>query len=181
VKVPETEGAPVMVTTFADQLPVTSAGRPANVAPVAVVVVYVIFVSAVLIQSVCASVPDAELLAMVLFGVTVIVPVIVFVPPVQPPVIVTVYVKVPDTEGVPVMVTTFADQFPVTPPGRPVTVAPVAVVVAYVMLVIAVLIHRVCASVPTAELRAIVLVDVTVMVPVAVFVPPVQPPVIATV
>jgi hypothetical protein len=55
-----------------------------------VVVAYVIFVSAVLIQSVCASVPTAELLAIVLFGFTVIVPVMVFVPPVQPPVIVTV-------------------------------------------------------------------------------------------
>jgi hypothetical protein len=53
-----------------------------------------------------------------------------FVPPVQPPVIVTVYVNVPDTEGVPVMVTTFDDQLPVTPVGKPVTVAPVAVVVA---------------------------------------------------
>jgi hypothetical protein len=48
------------------------------------------FVSAVLIQSVCASVPTEELLAIVLFGVTVMVPVMVFVPPVQPPVIVTV-------------------------------------------------------------------------------------------
>jgi hypothetical protein len=45
---------------------------------------------AVLIQRVCASVPTAELLAIVLFGFTVIVPVMVFVPPVQPPVIVTV-------------------------------------------------------------------------------------------
>jgi hypothetical protein len=90
VKVPEAVGDPEIVTTFPDQVPVTPAGRPANVAPVAVVVVYVIFVSAVLIQSVCASVPTAELLAIVLFGVTVIVPVIVFVPPVQPPVIVTV-------------------------------------------------------------------------------------------
>jgi hypothetical protein len=42
------------------------------------------FVSAVLIQSVCASVPAAELLAIVLFGVTVIVPVAFTVP--QPPV-----------------------------------------------------------------------------------------------
>ena len=83
-----------------------------------------------MIQSVCASVPTAELLAIVLFGVTVIVPVMVFVPPVQPPVIVTVYVNVPDTEGVPVMVTTLAVQLPVTPVGKPVTVAPVAVVVA---------------------------------------------------
>jgi hypothetical protein len=48
------------------------------------------FVMAVFIQSVCASVPAAELLAIVLFDVTVIVPVIVFVPPVQPPVMVTV-------------------------------------------------------------------------------------------
>jgi hypothetical protein len=48
------------------------------------------FVMAVLIQSVCASVPAAELLAIVLFGVTVIVPVAVLVPPVHPPVIVTV-------------------------------------------------------------------------------------------
>ena len=83
-----------------------------------------ILVSAVLIQSVCASVPDAELLAMVLFGVTVIVPVIVFVPPVQPPVIVTVYVKVPETEGVPLLVKVFELQLPVTPAGRPDTVAP---------------------------------------------------------
>jgi hypothetical protein len=90
VKVPDTEGDPLIVNVFALQLPVTPAGRPETVAPVAVVVAYVILVSAVLIQSVCASVPTAELLAIVLFGVTVMVPVMVFVPPVQPPVIVTV-------------------------------------------------------------------------------------------
>jgi hypothetical protein len=54
----------------------------------------------------------------------------VFVPPVQPPVIVTVYVNVPDTEGDPLIVKVFAFQLPVTPAGRPATVAPVAVVVA---------------------------------------------------
>ncbi len=118
---------------------------------------------------------------MVLLGSTVIVPVIVFAPPVQPPVIVTVYVKVPDTEGDPLIVNVFAFQLPVTPAGRPDTVAPVAVVVVYVMFVIAVLIQRVWALVPTAELNAIVLFGVTVIVPVMVFVPPVQPPVIATV
>jgi hypothetical protein len=48
------------------------------------------FVRAVLIQSVCASVPTAELLAIVLFGFTVMIPVTVLVPPVHPPVIVTV-------------------------------------------------------------------------------------------
>jgi hypothetical protein len=90
VKVPETVGDPLIVNVFAFQLPVTPAGRPDTVAPVAVVVVYVILVSAVLIQSVWASVPAAELLAIVLFGVTVIVPVMVFAPPVQPPVIATV-------------------------------------------------------------------------------------------
>ena len=87
---PATEGVPVMVTTFAVQLPVTPVGKPDIVAPVAVVVAYVMFDIAVLIQRVCASVPAAELLAIVLFGVTVMVPVMVFVPPVQPPVIVTV-------------------------------------------------------------------------------------------
>jgi hypothetical protein len=81
---------PLIVKVFAFQLPVTPVGKPVTVAPVAVVVAYVMFVSAVLIQSVCASVPTAELLAIVLFGVTVIVPVAVLVPPVQPPVIVTV-------------------------------------------------------------------------------------------
>jgi hypothetical protein len=48
------------------------------------------FVIAVLIQSVWALVPTAELNAIVLFGVTVIVPVAVLLPPVQPPDIVTV-------------------------------------------------------------------------------------------
>jgi hypothetical protein len=90
VKVPETEGVPLIVKVLELQLPVTPAGRPETAAPVAVVVVYVMFVMAVLIQRVWASVPAAELLAIVLFGVTVIVPVMVFVPPVQPPVIATV-------------------------------------------------------------------------------------------
>ena len=49
-----------------------------------------IFVIAVLIHTVCVFVPAAEVRAIVLFGVTVIVPLAVFVPPVQPPVIVTV-------------------------------------------------------------------------------------------
>ena len=43
---------------------------------------------AVLIHLVCASVPEAEVKAIVLFGVTIIVPVVVTVP--QPPVKVTV-------------------------------------------------------------------------------------------
>ena len=96
-----------------------------------------------MIHKVCASVPAPELLAIVLFGLTVIVPVIVFVPPVQPPVIVTVYVNVPDSVGVPLIVTVFELHEPVTPAGNPVTVAPVASVVVYVMFVIAVLMHRV--------------------------------------
>jgi hypothetical protein len=90
VKVPETVGDPLIVKVLELQFPVTPAGRPDTVAPVAVVVVYVMFVMAVLIQRVWASVPAAELLAIVLFGITVIVPVMVFVPPVQPPVIATV-------------------------------------------------------------------------------------------
>ena len=49
------------------------------------------------------------------------------------------------------MVSTFEAQLLVTPAGKPVTVAPVAPVVAYVMLVMAVLIQRNCALVPMAE------------------------------
>jgi hypothetical protein len=48
----------------------------------------VILVIAVLIHTVCASVPTADVLATVLLGVTVIVPVVVITP--QPPVRVTV-------------------------------------------------------------------------------------------
>ncbi len=79
------------------------------------------------------------------------------------------------------MVNTFADQEPVTPAGNPVTVAPVAPVVAYVTLVSAVLIQSVWLFVPVADVKLIVLVGLTAIVPVAVFVPPVHPPVIVTV
>ena len=66
----------------------------------------------------------------------------------------------------------------VTPAGKPVAVPmPVAPVVAIVMLVSAVLIHRV----GVLDGAPAVLFGVTVIVPVAVFVPPVQPPIIVTV
>ncbi len=65
---------------------------------------------------------------MVLLFVTVIIPVEETDP--QPPVRDTLYVNVPDTVGVPLIVTTSAAQFPVTPAGNPDTVAPVAPVVA---------------------------------------------------
>ena len=77
-----------MVTTLAAQLPVTPAGKPLKVAPVAPVVEYVILMIAVLIHTVCALVPGADVSVMVLFGVIVIVPVAVITP--QPPVKVTV-------------------------------------------------------------------------------------------
>ena len=83
----------------------------------------------------------------------------------------------PDAVGVPVIVTTLADQLPVTPAGRPVTVAPVAPVVEYVILVIAVLVHKVCAVVPAADVNVTVLFAVTVIEPVTVCpeqVPPVK-------
>ena len=82
-------------------------------------------------------------------------------------------------EGVPVIVTTFPAQLPVRPVGKPVTFAPVAPVVEYVILVIAVLIHFVCASVPAADDKDTVLFRITVIVPVVVIVP--QPPVRVTV
>ena len=63
------------------------------------------------------------------------------------------------------IVKTSDDQLPVTPAGKPVTVPPVAPVVAYVMSVIELLTHTVWASVPTAEFKAIVFISVTVTVP----------------
>ena len=73
------------------------------------------------------------------------------------------------------MVATLAAQAPVTPVGNPVNIAPVAPVVAYVIFVMAVFIQTVCALVPAAELRVMVLSGFTVMVPVVEIVP--QPPV----
>ena len=52
-------------------MPLTPAGRPLKVAPVAPVVLYVMLVSAVFTHTVCASVPTAELNVIVLFGITV--------------------------------------------------------------------------------------------------------------
>ena len=77
------------------------------------------------------------------------------------------------------MVTTSPAQTPVTPVGRPVTVAFVAPVVAYVILVIGVLTHTAWASVPTAEVSVTVLFAVTAIVPVVDTVP--HPPVRVTV
>ena len=85
---PDAVGVPLIVTTFAAQLPVTPAGNPLKVAPVAPVVEYVILVMAEVRQIVCAFVPAADVSVIVLFGVTVIVPVVVMLP--QPPVRVTV-------------------------------------------------------------------------------------------
>ena len=145
---------PLIVIRLEAQAAVTPVGKPVAVPiPVAPVVVCVKLVKAVLIQ----SVGDEDAAPAVFAAVTVMVPVAVLVPPVHPPVIVTVYVNVPLAVGVPLMVTTFPDQLPLTPAGNPVTVAPVAPVVAYVILVIAVLMHLVCASVLAAELKLIVL------------------------
>jgi hypothetical protein len=63
---------------------------------------------------------------------------------------------------VPLIVATLEAQVPVTPVGNPEKVAPVAPVVAYVILAIAVLMHTVCASVPTAELRVTVFKGFTI-------------------
>ena len=111
-----------MVTILEAQIPLTPSGNPLKLAPVAPVVVKVIGVRAVLIHFVWLLVPAPELKVIVLSGVTVIVPVAVIVP--QPPVKVTVYGKDPDTEGVPLMVTTLETQIPFIPSGKPLTLAP---------------------------------------------------------
>jgi len=88
LKVPVTVGVPEMVMLPPEKVPVTPAGKPENVAPVAPVVLYVIGVIAVFTQTVWLSVPGAEVRVMVLFGCTMMVPVAVTFP--QPPVRVTV-------------------------------------------------------------------------------------------
>ena len=70
-------------------MPVTPAGKPENVAPVAPVVLYVIGVMGVFTQTVWLFVPGAEVSMMALLGRTMMVPVAVVKPP-QPPVKVTV-------------------------------------------------------------------------------------------
>ena len=55
-----------MVTLPPEKVPVTPAGKPENVAPVAPVVLYVIGVIAVFTQTVWLSVPGAEVRVMVL-------------------------------------------------------------------------------------------------------------------
>jgi len=88
LKVPATVGLPEMVMLPPEKVPVTPAGKPENVAPVAPVVLYVIGVIAVFTQTVWLFVPGAEVRVMVLLGRTVMVPVAVTFP--QPPVRVTV-------------------------------------------------------------------------------------------
>jgi hypothetical protein len=77
-----------MVMFPPEKVPVTPAGKPKNVAPVAPVVLYVIGVIAVFKQTLWLSVPGAEVRVMVLVGCTMMVPVAVATPP-QPPVRVT--------------------------------------------------------------------------------------------
>ena len=113
-----------MVIVFDAKAAVTPAGNPVAVPiPVAPVVAWVIAVNAVLIH----KVGDEDATPAVLFGVTVILPVAFILP--HPPVKVTVYENEPDAVGVPLIVTTLADQLPVTPDGNPLKVAPVAPVV----------------------------------------------------
>jgi len=77
-----------MVMLPPEKAPVTPAGKPETVAPVAPVVLYVIDVMGVFTQTVWLFVLGAEVRVMVLLGRTVMVPVAVTFP--QPPVRVTV-------------------------------------------------------------------------------------------
>jgi len=165
--VPLTVGVPLIVTVLFAHEPLTPAGKPVNVAPVAPVVAIVIGAMAVFIQTVWL-----EPAAIVFNGLTVIVPVVVAGG--QPPVVVTVYVNVPLTVGVPLMVTVLFAHEPLTPAGKPVNVAPVAPVVAIVIGAMALLIQTVW-----LEPATIVFNGLTVIVPVVVAGG--QPPVVVAV
>lgn len=134
---------------------------PALEIPVATVVVWVIFVKAVLIHTVGV----VEAAPAVFVGLTVMVPVAFTTP--QPPVNGMLYGKVPETVGVPLIVMTLLAQLAVTPVGSPVGAPiPVASVVANVIFVNAVLIHTVgeLAADPAVLVTEL---EVTLMVPVA--------------
>ena len=165
------DGEPLMVMFPAEYVPLTPAGNPLNVAPVAPVDVYVILAIAELRQTVCMLLADVRV--MVLAGLTVIVPVAVTVP--HPPVRVTVYPNgLPVVVvGEPLMVMFPAEYVPLTPAGSPLNVAPVALVDVYVILAMGRFRQAVWVLFP--DVSVIVLEVATVIVPVAVTVP--QPPV----
>jgi hypothetical protein len=165
-----------MVMVLDAQVALNPAGKPlpaetpAFVIPVAPVVACVIFIKAVLMHKV--GVVDAA--PTVLTSITVIVP--VALPPPQPPVNGILYGKVPETVGVPLMVMVLEAQLALNPAGKPLTPdtpgfeIPVAPVVLCVMLIKAVLMHKV--GVVDAALAEFAVI--TVIVPVAFTVP--QPP-----
>ena len=66
MKVPATVGVPEMVMLLPEKVPVTPAGKPENVAPVAPDVLYVIGVIGVFTQTVWLSVPGAEVSVIVM-------------------------------------------------------------------------------------------------------------------
>jgi len=80
LKVPVAVGVPEMVMLPPEKVPVTPAGKPENVAPVAPVVLYAIGVMGVSTQTVWLFVPGAEVRVMVLLGCTMMVPVAVTSP-----------------------------------------------------------------------------------------------------
>ena len=89
------DGEPLIVMLPAEYVPLTPAGSPLNVTPVAPVDVYVILTIAEFRQTLWVLLPDVSV--MVLTGLTVMVPVAVTLP--HPPVRVTVY-----PNGLPVVV-----------------------------------------------------------------------------
>ena len=88
-----------MVTTPALYTPVTPAGNPVTVAPVAPLTVYVMLVMDTFLQTDCALEPATELRTRFAAAVTFKVPVALTEE--QLPVVVTVYVYVPGTVGEP--------------------------------------------------------------------------------
>jgi hypothetical protein len=121
------------VATFADHVPFTPAGKPLNVTPSAPVVVNLILFIAVPIQTVRLLLPKES--KVIVLSALKFMSTVATTPPQSVPTGFTV--KVPDPVGVPLIVTTSADQLAESPAGNPAKVAPVAPVVEYVIVVIA--------------------------------------------
>jgi hypothetical protein len=169
-----------MVNTPPLYTPLNPVGRPVTPAPVPPPdTEYVILVIAELTQRVWTFVPAPDVNAMTAFGLTVIVPVAdVWV---QVPVVVTVKLNVPVTDGVPLMVNTPPLYTPLNPVGKPVTPAPVPPpVTEYVILVIAVLIQRDWTFVPAPDVNAMTAFGLTTCVLLADVVPH-DPPLVVSV
>jgi hypothetical protein len=87
---PEISGVPLILNVSLSQVPLTPEGNPETVAPVAPEVKKTMPAIGLFKQTLCIIGPEEELKRTEFTGLTTMEPVTVFVPPIQPPVSVTI-------------------------------------------------------------------------------------------